>query len=173
MTDPTNAELDARVRELEEKADGSASSGYPPPPPGTALRPMFTGRAPIVCTAVGFLFGVAAAVAYLVLLWPADTMRGHERIEGAWTAAQLTSAGTFGLGALLLLTGVGLLSGEVMKLVAEPAGAPGNRNALPDASSLKDLLEAVGSLAGRLTPARLLIVLGVVLLLANAYVAKG
>lgn len=172
MTDPTNAELDARVAKLEEKLEESGSSGYPKPPPGTTLTPLFTGRAPTVCTVLGFGLGVVVAVVYLWLLWPADTMKGTQRIDGAWTAEDLTSAATFGLGALLLLTGVGLLSGEVMKLVAEPdAGARAGRGAA--ASSLKDVIEAVGSLAGKLTPARLLLVLGVVLLLANAYVAKG
>ena len=172
MADPTNAELDERLKKLEEKSEEPGSSGYPKPPPGTTLTPMFPGWASTLLTGLGFILGLFAAWLYIAQLWPADTMKGGEEVEGVWTAADLTSAATFALGALLLLTGVGLLSGEVMKLVKEPANPP-KMEADAAASTLKDVIEAVASLAGKLTPARLLIAIGVVLLLANAYVAKG
>ena len=172
MADPTNAELDERLKKLEEKSEEPGSSGYPKPPPGTTLTPMFPGWASTLLTGLGFILGLFAAWLYIAQLWPADTMKGGEEVEGVWTAADLTSAATFALGALLLLTGVGLLSGEVMKLVTEPAHPP-KMEADAAASTLKDVIEAVASLAGKLTPARLLIAIGVVLLLANAYVAKG
>lgn len=173
MADPTNAELDERLKKLEEKSEEPGSSGYPKPPRGTTLTPMFPGWASTVLTGLGFVLGLFAAWLYVAQLWPADTMKGNKEVEGVWTAADLTSAATFALGALLLLTGVGLLSGEVMKLVAKEEPTPPRRGATPEASTLKDVIEAVASLAGKLTPARLLIAIGVVLLLANAYVAKG
>ena len=174
MADPTNAELDERLKKLEEKSEEPGSSGYPKPPPGTTLTPMFPGWASTLLTGLGFILGLFAAWLYIAQLWPADTMKGGEEVEGVWTAADLTSAATFALGALLLLTGVGLLSGEVMKLVKEPApGEKSDQEIAADASTYKEVIEAVASLAGKLTPARLLIAIGVVLLLANAYVAKG
>ncbi|WP_408896484.1 hypothetical protein ACJ5H2_16350 [Nocardioides sp. R1-1] len=175
-SEPSNADLDERLTKLEEKADESGSGGYPKPPPGTALAPMFGRKAQTRCAAAGLAVGLLSAAAYVRLLWPADTVQGDATVDGAWTAAALTSAATFAAGAVLLSTGVGLLMAEAMRLVAAPEApeAPGGpQRSAAGASTITEVIEAVSSLADKLTPARLLVAVGLVLLLANAWVAKG
>jgi hypothetical protein len=155
---------------VAEKTD-TEKSPWPTLPSGLEWRPVFrnaTWMVPLlVCAGIATLACLAWAV--LVYYGRSETGTG---VAGINFAVVLMVAG-FGL----VLLGVILIAGEVLMIVRatppQPAAAPVERAVADEATSLTAVVTALAQAARGLTPGRLLIVMGVLVLVLSAWVAQS